>query len=70
MFRQKELKWFYQYGASEIYPEAWQGFLDEIKPEERSNLMEAYRKIFNGEDQEKNSPLQELGRNGKPQQAI
>ncbi len=53
MLRQKELEWFYQYGASEIYPEAWQGFLDEIKPEERSNLMEAYRKIFNGEDQEK-----------------
>ena len=53
MLRQKELEWFYQYGASEIYPEAWQGFLDEIKPEERSNLMESYRKIFNGEDQEK-----------------
>ena len=33
MLRQKELEWFYQYGASEIYPEAWQGFLDEIKPE-------------------------------------
>ena len=30
MLRQKELKWFYQYGASEIYPEAWQGFLEEI----------------------------------------
>ena len=52
MLRRKELEWFIN-GASEIYPEAWQGFLDEIKPDERSNLMEAYRKIFNGEDQEK-----------------
>ena len=26
MLRQKELEWFYQYGASEMYPEAWKGF--------------------------------------------
>ena len=23
MLREKELQWFYQYGASEVYPEAW-----------------------------------------------
>jgi proline iminopeptidase len=33
MLREKELQWFYQYGASEIYPEAWQGFLKEIRKE-------------------------------------
>ena len=27
MLREKELQWFYQYGASEVYPEAWKGFL-------------------------------------------
>ena len=53
MLRQKELEWFYQYGASEIYPEAWKGFLEEIPEEERSNLIEAYRKIFYGDDEEK-----------------
>jgi len=53
MLRKKELQWFYQYGASEIYPEVWQGFLEEIPKEERSNLIEAYRKIFHGEDKEK-----------------
>ena len=53
MLREKELQWFYQYGASEMYPEAWQGFLEEIPEEERSNLIEAYRKIFYGEDKEK-----------------
>ena len=46
MLRQKELQWFYQYGASEIYPEAWEGFLEEIPEEERYNLIEAYRKYF------------------------
>ena len=53
MLRQKELQWFYQYGASEIYPEAWQGFLNEIPENERDNLIEAYRKIFYGENKEK-----------------
>ena len=53
MLREKELQWFYQYGASEIYPEAWQGFLEQIQENERSNLIEAYRKIFNGDDHEK-----------------
>tara|TARA_Y100001936_G_scaffold146581_1_gene142969 strand:- start:307 stop:1263 length:957 start_codon:yes stop_codon:yes gene_type:complete len=53
MLRQKELQWFYQYGASEMYPEAWQGFLKEIPENERDNLIEAYRKIFYGENKEK-----------------
>ena len=53
MLRQKELQWFYQYGASEMYPEAWQGFLNEIPENERDNLIEAYRKIFYGDDEEK-----------------
>ena len=43
MLRQKELQWFYQYGASEIYPEAWKGFIEEITEDKRSNLIEAYR---------------------------
>ena len=53
MLRQKELQWFYQYGASEMYPEAWQGFLKEIPENERDNLIEAYRKIFYGKNKEK-----------------
>ena len=53
MLRQKELQWFYQYGASEIYPEAWQGFINEIPEDKRHDLIEAYRQIFNGEDEEK-----------------
>ena len=46
MLRQKELQWFYQYGASEMYPEARKVFLKEIPENERDNLIEAYRKIF------------------------
>ena len=53
MLRHKEIQWFYQYGASELYPEAWQGFLNEIPKEKRNNLVDAYREIFNGDDEEK-----------------
>ena len=53
MMRDKELQWFYQYGASEMYPEAWQRFINEIEENERSDLINAYRKIFNGNDEEK-----------------
>ena len=53
MLRHKELQWFYQYGASEMYPEAWQGFLKEIPENERDNLIESYRKVFYGKNKEK-----------------
>ena len=53
MLRHKEIQWFYQYGASELYPEAWQGFLNEIPKEKRGDLVDAYREIFNGDDEEK-----------------
>lgn len=53
LLRHKELQWFYQYGASEMYPEAWQGFLREIPENERDDLIEAYRKIFYGKNKEK-----------------
>ena len=53
MLREKELRWFYQYGASEIFPEAWDEFLEPIKENERGNLMNAYHKIFLGSDKKK-----------------
>jgi len=53
MLRDKELKWFYQDGASRIFPEAWEGFLNPIKEEDRDNLMDAYYKIFTGDDDKK-----------------
>jgi len=53
MLRDKELKWFYQDGASRIFPEAWEGFLKPIKEEDRNDLMDAYYKIFTGDDDKK-----------------
>jgi proline iminopeptidase len=53
MLRKKELDWFYQEGASKIFPEPWQEFLQPIEDDKRDNLMDAYREIFYGDDQEK-----------------
>lgn len=44
MLRKKEIDWFYQEGASKIYPDAWEHYLAPIPENERENLVEAYYK--------------------------
>ena len=53
MLRKKELDWFYQEGASNIFPEAWEKFLEPIDENQRGDLMSAYHKIFKSDDEEK-----------------
>ncbi|MGB3640739.1 MAG: prolyl aminopeptidase [Rivularia sp. (in: cyanobacteria)] len=50
MLRQKELHWFYQEGASNIFPDAWEEYLKPIPLEERDNLLNAYYKRLTSED--------------------
>jgi proline iminopeptidase len=40
--RQKEIQWFYQEGASYLFPDAWERYLEPIPPEERHDLVRAY----------------------------
>ena len=42
MLRKKELEWYYQEGASNIYPDRWEGYRDAIDPLKRGNFMKAY----------------------------
>lgn len=49
--RRWELEWFYQEGASRVYPDYWEDFLAPIPPEERGNLMAAYLARLCGEDE-------------------
>ncbi len=53
MLRKKELDWFYQEGASNIFPEAWEKFLEPIDESQRDDLMSAYHKIFKSDNEEK-----------------
>jgi proline iminopeptidase len=48
--RRSELLWYYQDGASHIYPDKWEGFLAPIPEAERGDLMAAYRKRLVGAD--------------------
>ena len=45
-----ELHWFYQEGASNIFPDAWEHFLKPIPEAERGDLMGAYYKRLTGDD--------------------
>ena len=42
LLRRAELDWFYQEGASWLYPDAWEAFVAPIPPSERGDLIEAY----------------------------
>jgi proline iminopeptidase len=44
LLTQKELRWFYQDGASMLFPDAWERFLAPIPVEERGDLITAYHR--------------------------
>ena len=48
--RREELHWFYQEGASWLFPDAWEGYLEPIPEAERGNLIAAYHKRLTGDD--------------------
>ncbi len=48
--RRSELHWYYQDGASWLFPDLWEDFLAPIPPEERDDLMAAYRRRLVGPD--------------------
>ncbi len=56
MLRPQELHWFYQSGASYIYPDAWQEYLKPIPPEEQDDLLSAYYRRLTSQD--KNTRLE------------
>lgn len=48
--RRQELLWFYQQGASWIYPDAWEAFIAPIPPAERDDMMAAYYRRLTSDD--------------------
>ncbi|MBC8256026.1 MAG: prolyl aminopeptidase [Candidatus Marinimicrobia bacterium] len=51
MIRKKEIDWFYQKGASNIYPDAWEHYLKPIPENERHDMVAAYYKRLTSEDE-------------------
>lgn len=50
MLRRAELLWFYQEGASWLFPDLWARYLAPIPPAERGDLMAAYHRRLTGPD--------------------
>lgn len=47
-----ELRWMYQHGASEIFPEAWSEYVAIIPENDRHNMIAAYHKHLTSQDKE------------------
>ncbi len=50
LLRAAEIHWFYQDGASRIFPDAWEGYLQPIPPAERYDLVAAYYRRLTSPD--------------------
>ncbi|MBZ9663762.1 prolyl aminopeptidase [Pseudomonas sp. LMG 31766] len=49
--RPQEFSWFYQEGASRLFPDYWEDYVAPIPVEERGDLMQAFYKRLTGTDQ-------------------
>jgi proline iminopeptidase len=52
MLTQFELRWFYQEGASAIFPDYWESYVAAIAPAERGDMIAAFYKRLTSEDRE------------------
>lgn len=52
LLRKQELDWFYQRGASALFPDAWEEYLTFIPEAERGDLLTAYHRRLTGPDPE------------------
>ena len=50
MLRRWELEWFYQEGASRLFPDAWEHYITAIPPVERHDLISAFHRRLTSDD--------------------
>ncbi|MFJ9558165.1 prolyl aminopeptidase [Nocardiopsis sp. NPDC101807] len=50
--RDEELRWFYQEGASNLFPDLWESYLAPVPEEERDDLVAAYARRLASPDRE------------------
>jgi proline iminopeptidase len=51
LLRKQEIDWFYQRGASLLYPDAWEPYLSHIPETERDDLLSAYYRRLTSENE-------------------
>jgi proline iminopeptidase len=50
LLRRQEINWFYQHGASAIYPDAFEAYASVIPPQERGDMVAAFHRRLTGDD--------------------
>ncbi len=45
-----EIDWFYRFGVSEMFPDAWEDFLAPLPPDDRADPVAAYRRLLTSDD--------------------
>ncbi|NNF53298.1 MAG: prolyl aminopeptidase [Acidimicrobiales bacterium] len=50
LLRPWEIQWFYQRGASAIFPDLFAAYCDHVAPEEQDDLLSAYHRRLNSDD--------------------
>lgn len=49
--RRQDLDWFYQYGASQVFPDYWEDFIEPIEADQRGDMIRAYYKLLTGDNE-------------------
>ena len=49
--RRADIQWFYQDGASKLFPDYWRDFIAPIAPDRRDNMVGAYYELLTGDDE-------------------
>lgn len=49
--RDEDIQWFYQYGASQVFPDYWQQYLQVIPQAERGDMLKAYYARLTGDNE-------------------
>lgn len=50
--RPSEVEWFYQEGASQLFPDVWESFLAPVPESERGDMVKAYYKLLTHENRD------------------
>lgn len=50
--REQDIHWFYQQGASRVFPDYWQDFIEPVAEADRSNMVQAYYSLLTSDDYE------------------
>ncbi|MEA3298967.1 MAG: prolyl aminopeptidase [Pseudomonadota bacterium] len=49
--REEDIRWFYQWGASQIFPDYWEEFVAPIPAAERHDLLAAYHRLLTSDNE-------------------